>query len=201
MNLIDKDKNKIRGTYKKKIDEYGIYKAQAVFWKDEISQYARYKVLADIGDLDNCSVLDVGCGLGDLSFYLRNRFKNIKYEGFDIVPEMVENAKKKYPDEKFNLSDIDDYRKGSFDYVFAAGVFTHKIEDFKKKYLHVIRKMYEVSKKGSAFNMLRSGGHIDNELYIVYNPYEIETMCKEFCSKVELMLDYLPQDFTVYLRH
>lgn len=200
MKITKNDKEIIRKTYNQKLENHPMTSAQAVFWKNECTQFARFKVLADIADLNNSSILDVGCGVGDFFFYLNQRFENVVYEGFDIVPRMIESAKEKYSNGNFKLADIEDYENSSFDFVVASGVFTYRIENYMEKYMHIIKKMFDISRKGVAFNMLRKGGHIDDELYIAYDPEEITNLCKKFSKKVEIVKDYLPQDFTVYLR-
>ncbi|NVL90353.1 MAG: hypothetical protein HWN69_05065, partial [Desulfobacterales bacterium] len=46
---------------------------EMVGWGSEESQKCRFGVLCQLDDLSGKSVLDVGCGLGDLYGYLRNR--------------------------------------------------------------------------------------------------------------------------------
>ena len=52
-------------------------------------QHFRFGKLLEIGDLTDRSVLDVGSGLGDLYPFLREAYPAARYEGVDVVPEMV----------------------------------------------------------------------------------------------------------------
>lgn len=47
----------------------------------------RFEALTSIGDLNNSSVLDVGCGFGDLYGYLVGRGIKVDYTGVDINPD------------------------------------------------------------------------------------------------------------------
>ncbi len=46
------------------------YHPNALYWSTKEMQELRFKVLADIGIQSGDSVLDVGCGFGDLLGYL-----------------------------------------------------------------------------------------------------------------------------------
>ena len=201
MKFTRKDIKKIRGVFDEKLKTYDIYKPQAVYWNNEFTQYTRYKILTQIGDLNGKKILDVGCGLGDFSFYLRSKFRDILYKGIDITSKMIENAKIKYPLEDFIFAEIDDLGKEKFDYSFAAGVFSLKIPNYKQKYFQVIKSMYEISKIGVAFNMLNINGHPNDETFASYDPHDIEKTCKKFAARTKLILGYLPQDFTIFLYH
>src|SRR4051794_20738687 len=70
--------------------------------------------------LSGTSCLDVGCGTGDLSLFLRKRgIKN--YTGYDIYTPSLKKAHKKYPNETFILEDFlaAPIRK-KFHYVFCS---------------------------------------------------------------------------------
>lgn len=53
-------------------------------------------VLKDLPE--NVSILDVGCGTGNLLVRLRERFPNARLAGVDPTPEMIARAKSKVPD-------------------------------------------------------------------------------------------------------
>ena len=64
---------------------------QAVQWSSRETQERRFEVLCDVIEPAD-SVIDVGCGLGDLLGYLRQRkgFTG-RYLGLDFVPGFVEH--------------------------------------------------------------------------------------------------------------
>ena len=65
--------------------------------------------------------------------------------------------------------------------------------------LGMIKQMYSVARKGVAFNMLDNRIHIDDDIYAAYSPIEIADFCATVADRVEVVVDYLPQDFAVYL--
>lgn len=71
-------------------------------------------------------VLDIGCGPGDILAYL----PDVKYTGFDLSPEYIEAARKRFGDKgRFFCSDVGltaiEEEKGTFDLVLATGVLHH----------------------------------------------------------------------------
>ena len=77
---------------------YEIYgnSPNAVKARDSQQQYLRFRELINIIELKNYDkVLDVGCGLGDLSKYLRRRKFNVRYLGVDFIDGFIKTAKKK----------------------------------------------------------------------------------------------------------
>jgi hypothetical protein len=58
--------------------------------------------------------------------------------------------------------------------------------------------MYSFAGKALAFNMLDLYDHVDDDTYAAYSPIEVSEFCRTFCDHVEILTDYLPQDFTVF---
>jgi SAM-dependent methyltransferase len=172
----------------------------------EDQQYATYIMISRIGKMDRCNVLDVGCGQGSLSEFIKNRFVNIDYEGIDITPKMIEIAKKKYPNTNFMLGDFISYDiVKNYDWILAAGAFNVRIEGEQMPYLEkAIKKMFDYSNKGIAFTLLSSHGYeiaktLFKERLYFYEPSEILSYCLKFTSSVVLNHASLPAEFIVYL--
>lgn len=199
MIYTPREKTKLTNFYMDLLTRHGSYSPKALSWNNEFTQFTRFKVLSEIGNLSDKSILDVGCGFGDLYFFLAQKFKNFSYLGIDIIPEMIGQAKIKYPKAKFKVSDLDGIRSGRFDYVLASGILSLKILNYRKRYFREIEKMFSACRAGVAFNMLNYEGHPDNETFIAWKKEEVRDFCRILTSKVKLIDDYLPQDFTVYL--
>lgn len=70
------------------------------------------------------TVLDVGCGLGHLYPLLRERMGEIAYTGIDVVPELIEHARRSHPAARFRVCDLSaGPLDESYDFVFISGVF------------------------------------------------------------------------------
>ena len=191
---------------------------RALDWNNPESQKLRYQVLKEIlvygKKASGVSVLDVGCGFGDLYGFFRaekllSRHK-IRYTGFDISPKLLEVARKKYPDAKFELKDILEERGLSkFDYIFCSGIFNIRTVD-TGSHLGFIKsmllRMYDLVNYGVAANFLSEGAlpisapeDLNSGRYFYFKPDDIFNFCRFICSRYILRHDYHPGDFTVYL--
>lgn len=191
---------------------------KALDWNSPESQRLRFKIFKEIfvygKKASGISLLDVGCGFGDLYGFLkaegllhRNR---INYTGYDISPKLLEVARKKYPEAKFELKDMLENRYvPKFDYVFCSGIFNIRTSeefdhlDFVKEMLF---RMYDLAGCGVAVNFLSEGAlpigspeDLNSGRYFYFKPDEILNFCRFVCSRYILRHDYHPGDFTVYL--
>lgn len=190
----------------------------ALDWNSTESQRLRFKILKELlvygKKAAGVSLLDVGCGLGDLYGWLKadgvlSRNK-ISYTGFDIAPKMIEAARKKYPDGRFEARDIlADRSAPKADYIFCCGVFnirtTDRLDhlDFVKEMLF---RMYDLCNYGLAVNFLSEGGlprtgpdEAAAGRYFYFNPEELLSYSRFIATRYILRHDYHPGDFTLYL--
>ena len=93
-----------------------------VGWRSHENQRLRFRQLLKYVS-ENDSILDYGCGVGDLFEYSKD--KNVNYTGIDINENMVKAAKGKYPDGNFNsMNSAFDFEKYDYDWFIASGVFS-----------------------------------------------------------------------------
>ena len=117
-------------------------------------QDLRFRAIENHLDRDGLSVLDYGCGLGHLFEYINSRNPRIKYYGVDIVPEFVSACRKKYGKyANFDLIKHDEQISGTFDIVFASGVFNIKAGD-------------ELASKGYAYRRIKNLMEASSEVLI-----------------------------------
>jgi len=202
MNKFSKDKKIIINHYNRKIKKYR-NGPKAVGWGNKKSQLIRFQILSEIGDLNNKTILDVGCGTGDLYGFLtkKKKIKIKRYLGIDVNPLMIKRARKKYLEADFEVRDLlKNTIKEPFDYVLESGVFGLKIPHWGKLTYEILIRMFKISKIGMGANFLSDFVPFkkDRSSYFV-NPGEILTFaCNHLTSKLILRHDYLPHDFTVF---
>jgi len=198
MELTDNDKIRINRFYNRALEQYGLHSHRSLRWVNAADQETRFRVLSNIGPLSGSSILDVGSGLGDLFGYLEHYFKDFSYLGIDIVPDMVTQAKIKYPRGSFEVADIFTLPT-KYDYVLASGSLTFHVEGGKKFYYAMIERMFQLANKGLAFNMLDQDVHPIDEEYLAYSQKEISDLCASLTPNYKIVTGYHHGDFTAFL--
>ncbi|MBN2057872.1 MAG: class I SAM-dependent methyltransferase [Candidatus Saganbacteria bacterium] len=190
----------------------------ALDWNSNESQKLRYQVFREIfiyaQKAANISVLDVGCGFGDLYGFFKSEKmlgrQKIRYTGYDISEKLLEVARKKYPEARFELKDIlEDRHVPKFDYILASGIFNIRTTDSGSHIEFVkamLLRMSDLAKHGVAANFLSEGAlpisvpeDVNSGRYYYFKPEEIMSFCRFISSRFIIRHDYHPGDFTVYL--
>lgn len=177
---------------------------EAMQYSSKESQYKRFKILCEIADLSNKTVLDFGCGTGHLGEYLRDHDIVCGYNGTDIVPDFLQVCQKKFPDGSFQP--FESSPSQTFDFCIVSGVFNNRTEDNLFFLKETVKTLFTVCKLGISFNVMSK--YVDYEdptLFYAY-PEDIFSFIKtEVSPFVTLRNDYLvksstpPFDFTVYI--
>ncbi|MBN1168314.1 class I SAM-dependent methyltransferase [Candidatus Woesebacteria bacterium] len=192
----------IREAYQEKFDKYG-YDPRSLFWKGLGASHQRFRQMWAEIDFNDKSVLDVGCGFGEMARFLTKRYSEVKYTGVDIVPEFINVAREKYPDLRFEVGDyFYDPMNEKFDIVIASGTLNSNVEnnmDFRK---NAIKVMFEHTKRVLAFNMLGKHPQPENkdDSNIWYaDSLEILDYCMSLTRRVAFHANYHPRDFTIFM--
>lgn len=199
MNLIEKAT--IIHYHRHRIAEYGIETVEALGWKEDESQQKRFDVISSVGDLSGCSVLDIGCGRGDLKAYLDRRYAAITYIGVDQMPEFITDARRRYEgmvDTFFYLSDFTTAALPPVDYVIACGAMGYRCED-PHFFLELISRLFASATKALAFNMLDATRFPEHQLLVGHDREKVLAHCKTLSPFVKLVTGYLDDDFTVFM--
>jgi len=136
------------------------WRKRGTYYHRLLEKYLQYLIPS------NSSVIEIGCGTGDLLAAL-NPERGV---GIDISPKMVEVAKKKFPHLQFEAGDLEDL----------------KIEE-KFDYVVVIETIGYVDDIQSAFKELRKVCKPETRLIIVYYNYLWEPVLK-FAERVGLRM-------------
>jgi SAM-dependent methyltransferase len=170
-------------------------------WNDVASQQKRFEVLCSIADLSRNTILDIGCGMGDLKEYIDARFEEVVYLGIDHVEEFIDHANHRFGRSKtafFKRADFITDRLPEVDYIFASGALNYQTSSHLFPY-RIIEKLYQCARKGVAFNLLDAETFPSDNLLKSYNRYVILSFCLRLATRAELVTGYLPEDFTIMM--
>lgn len=174
---------------------------QAFDWGSRESQLKRFRVLAKVDDLNGKSVLDVGCGTADLYLYLRKAGVKCDYHGCDLVPEFIEEARRKTPGRFYQGDFLKTDFDRQFDYVLCSGTLNYLGKDACRTAFIALDKMFELAKDGVGVNFRSSLARRPGALYVVsFDPCQVLAYSlARYGSRVLLDHSCLPHDFTLFV--
>jgi ubiquinone/menaquinone biosynthesis C-methylase UbiE len=186
--------------YHNLLEKYG-YNPKSIGWPKGDPEF-RYYILTSIANFkDGETLLDLGCGFGDLYSFLKLYSPHIKYMGVDFNHEFIEIGKKVYPNADLRVGDImkDDY--GVFDWVVGYGIFNSRLPETSNEVSikETIQKMFKIAKKGVSVNFLSSYVDYMNPVTYHVSPEWAFSFAKTLTKRVVLRHDYMPYDFFLYI--
>lgn len=194
-------KARLDALYLPRLAEHGLG-PQAQGWPSRLEQMVRFAALTGIGLSPGDSVLDAGCGQGDLLKHLEEQGFQGRYFGIDLLPEMIETANNLRPppgiDACFAVADLADApRHWRADVVLASGIFVVMTQDEAQA---ALAQLFAACRRAFAFTCLSSWDPTPNaEGYLRLDPAETLNFCRSLTPRVLLRHEYFLTDFTVYL--
>lgn len=189
---------KTKKRYNNRLKKFG-YDPKTLGWLKG-RQGIRFSALTEIGDLNNSSIVDIGCGFGDLYGFLQHKKYQCRYIGLDLNPELIRYGKMKYPKAKFEVFDIEkDPISGIYDWAIISGLFNFKRENNLKFIEMMLHKIFNSCRKGVAVDFMTSyvDYKVKNASYT--SPEQIFKICKKITKRVSIRHDYMPFEFCVYI--
>jgi SAM-dependent methyltransferase len=191
--------------YSEKIKIHGAT-PKGVDWNNEESQFIRFEQLSKIIDFNSSVLNEIGCGYGAYLEYLAQYHKTIKYRGYDLSNEMIKEAFKKYPNNKFfHISNLDEIQNA--EYTVSSGIFNVKMNYSETKWLsYILASLKQIdlkSDKGFSFNMLTKYSekkYMRNNLYYADPLFFFDYCKKNFSINVSLIHDYNLWEFTILIK-
>jgi SAM-dependent methyltransferase len=173
-----------------------------VGWKTIESQRVRFEALTWVAPMKKSKILDVGCGLGAFWGYLKEQEIPVHYTGIDLFPNVIQEAKKLYPDAHFEARHLlaRPYPARSFDYSFLSGVFNVKVQDNWAYMRAMLKQVLRQTKKAVAFNALNADSGLKESNRFLVTPQEVVAFGRSLGVKKTHLLDhYHHLDLTLFL--
>lgn len=168
-----------------------------VGWNSKISQELRFSVLKKCNIQFNDTILDVGCGYGDLYRWLLNNNYNVNYTGIDIIPKFIQYCKKTYNPSLFFTDNFFSYKK-THDWIFGSGLFCLKRNNWKQYVKTSIDHFYNFSNKGVIINFLRNPKQINTKMYYT-SIEEVKKIIDLPKNQIKIESNYKDNDLSVII--
>lgn len=175
--------------------------AKAVGWDNVKKAEERYSaVIRSLFNLIGLSpltpehvIVDFGCGTA----ILRDKLLLGNYIGVDKLPEYVEEASKKYPNDQFIVGSAKDVPE--CDYSISIGTFTlnHSMDDgtYLDYFNSEIRELWSKTRKGMVINGFHQGvDFIDEKLYY-HSLYDLNRLANSLAADLYVDLSFNPYEF------
>ncbi|OGL46130.1 MAG: hypothetical protein A2W05_09750 [Candidatus Schekmanbacteria bacterium RBG_16_38_10] len=195
------DKTKMTGLYNGRYHEFG-RDIRTVGWGSKRDQFLRFEVLFRGLNPKGKTILDVGCGLGDLISFLDERTAgDYCYVGVDVADRLIEDARKTFtaPNIEFHVGDVFSASLPKVDISVLSGALSFKVDGIEKYAHDTMRKMFELSREAACLNFLTKYVDYELEKNQHYYPESIFSQAKELSRRVNLIHDYLLYEFTVQI--
>jgi len=164
------------------------------------TQLVRFEAFLQTHDIDGKSILDIGCGTGDLWQYLQAKSISCSYAGFDLSPVMIKRCEERFPGIAFNSGEFVEWSKDKqFDYTIAIGIHNIKVDGCWEILTQMTKTQYELSRHAAHISILTDryegfAPHIQ-----AWNAERVLAMALEITPYVVMRHDYLPNDFSITL--
>ncbi|OAI38755.1 hypothetical protein AYO39_00830 [Actinobacteria bacterium SCGC AG-212-D09] len=156
----------------------------------EAGQLFRFEKLLEIDDLNRLSVVDLGCGCGDLFPVIKRRFPEAEYLGIDVVDGMVATARAAYPAGKFIQRDVLSEGIGeNHDYVLMSALFNDRSEGADDFLRLMVSTAFAHASRGIAFNFISTYVNRVDDGLAYHDPSEVLAFVVENLTR-RVVLDH-----------
>ncbi len=194
-------RRRILCAHRDSLRRYG-YSPWALYWSNREVQERRFLLLFEVGIQPGQSLLDVGCGFGDLAVWLERQGCPVDYTGIDLSPDLLAEGRRRHPGLRLvegDLFDLDPAPR-AFDWVVLSGTLNRNLGDDGAYARRLIPRMWDACRLGIAFNLLDARHEPTASRWDLqsFHPEEILTLVRRFAPRVELRDGYLDNDFTIH---
>lgn len=200
------DRTKYIARYNERLKTYGYHLKTLGWGGDRGRQERRFQVLMELQYFvprGIGSVLDVGCGFGDMGNYLKMHYPHVKYTGIDINPSLIEEGKKRFAglDLRVGEAAAPDIGSRPYDLVCASGLFNYKLEH-QDQLLYIkktVEQFYALCNIGVSSDFMSTFVDYQQEITYHLNEFEALKIAKGLSHRVVLRNDYLDYEYCLYI--
>lgn len=170
-------------------------------------QTLRYAKLLAGAKLEGASILDVGCGFGDLFGFLRTSgLTNFRYVGIDAVPEFVAEAQRRFTDPRASFLQMEfpaTFDGPRFDIVVASGAFSLNTgQSYGQSLAFVedaLNAMLNLSKEYACADFITNQVDFRRDHLVYYRPQDLLGIAQKLTRRFVVEQDVFPFEYLVKL--
>ena len=205
--MLDQDRIAVQDRYRKRWHEFG-YDCRTLGWNKDC-QWVRFEALLEgVRPGEMRSILDVGCGFGDLLGFLRHRGWEGRYTGIDLMEEFTDAARVLYkndPAASFISGDLQTLPANfKSDAAVAIGIFNHRVEQGNLTFVkETIGTMWNSTTRLVVCDFLSNSadaGHRQDHLYYA-DPAEMHQLAAQYSRRTMIHHAYMPFEFQLKIWH
>ena len=155
----------------------------------------------------NLSILDIGCGRGDLFAFMKEQYDDVfldsNYYGIDKNEILITAGIQKYNINNIHLQDFNSFKSDKkYNWISALNYFNEPVEDNYKVLYNTIDKMFNLCSTAIVFNVITKQADIHQDQvasYSLYDAGQIFNHLTNVYKKVIVRADYLLGDTMFYV--
>lgn len=196
----DENYNQALIRYRDRLSKYD-FSPEALGWRSG-TQDVRFQAFMKGFTQIPSSILDIGCGFGDLLQFLRSHGWDGTYLGIDLIPEFIDHAHSKFI--KPNASDVQficcDFMElnelKKFDATFASGIFNHlRNDDNNSHFERVLKKLQNITNQYTALDFLSTTSDRRSPDLYFFDPANVLKSALQYTKKISIDHSYMPFEF------
>lgn len=187
--------------YNRRFEQFG-RDLRTVGWGKREDQRLRFEVLFRGIDPTGKTILDVGCGLGDLVPFLQERTGgDFAYIGIDVAGRLVEDARSVHGGERrhFLATDVFSPELPQVDIAVLSGALSLKAAGIEEYARRTLVRMHELAREAACLNFLSKYVDFELEKNQHYEPERVFAWARGASRWVNIIHDYPLYEFTVQL--
>lgn len=171
---------------------------ERVLWGDSVKQYYRFSEMLRHVDRCSASVLDIGCGNGELLLFLNAHGFTGEYTGVDINEGLLAEARKRYSGGDFrNLDIMSGAPLEIYDYVVMSGLFNVDFGQDERFIHQFVERMFGLCREKVVLNAISSFATTRHEGTYYVDPCDMaKYVAASISGKFEIHHGFVPYNFT-----
>ncbi|MCC8952078.1 class I SAM-dependent methyltransferase [Bradyrhizobium sp. Pear77] len=198
--MHDIDKEKILARYASRIGEVG--HGAAALGEPKHRQAFFFDILRQVDGLQATdSIVDIGCGYGDLFGFLRSAGWQGAYTGIDINAQLIEEGKRIYPDAELVVVDIQTTPPDrGWDWCFCCQALSSATEavPFMDHFESMLGIMWGLCRKGLVFNLLSPLVDYTHPVHARPAFADVFRVVTGLTNRFAVRHDYMPYEYAIY---